>query len=246
VGGTITCEVSVDYPDQIKELELKINLSAVPMKVRNAGSLAFDDNKIPGYPNYNTTPKIGIPWKYLNYGETGTVEAVTKGTKLYYSTHIGSESPYMAITPLTFSSNSFNELSLNFNNLTGVPPYRKEADIYNCDPSQTFLKVFAAFRKNIQVRFFQVCELDDDIQVNLGTVASPDDVCIDPGPDGKYDGERELYDKVQRQEEDRLRIINGYNIVVAGDDKRCSTRKMGNNPDTGISTAVQEPLVKTN
>jgi hypothetical protein len=156
-GGKIRCTIITDMTTI--EVVLQISTEALPVISQDGDNLAYDDNQIKKYEGqYNTQPEKGIPWKYLNYGENGIIEAVTKKSKFYYSAFLKSASAYMTITPSTFGSDVFNSIALNFNNRGGLPPAnRREVNVFNCDEEEVFLKAYVGDKRTKTVNFLYLC-----------------------------------------------------------------------------------------
>jgi len=230
-GATLTYTFTEeDGTEIVMTLFVRTDVSA-EIRNKKGDQYAYDDNQIMGYPHYKTTPKDGIPWKFLETNEISRIQAKAIPTKAYYATVLKGNNIEIVPTPL--ASKGWNDVTLR----TNAPTNETDITVCNSDP---LLKVFAADKKEITIDFFLVCESDDDVQVvnpcdvdnsPNGCIEQPSEnsVCALGGDDGGFD--QSIRSDLWLKGDDRKGIIGNTEVVLAGENKICETKVRRNNVD---------------
>ena len=215
--GNATIEVKFKKDNKTIELKLDV-VTDIKVKYSKIGTLNdnFDSNLL-SYPN--ETKKYG-PALYIPSGMIGELngEAKPQKSNLDFTIDAFDENGINLLSDLLITPNGIiiNPQLIKFNLINEPIQHKEIAEIHSC---QKDLVLFTRENRTATIKVFNLCETDDDEQINFGQVLSATDICVAPGADGSLDEYASLpLGKGTRwvDKDDEVVEINGVKHVVAG------------------------------
>ncbi len=239
--------------NKVVDLQLNVFTDIKVLFAKNSSpKYNFDENVLP-YPEIS---KKHGPALYINYLSNDELAGTAKPKMAFKSISLKSfdENGLNEKTNVNFRPNMFNSETETIKfNLANDPLHHKEiCQIHSC---QKDLVLYTRGKRVASINVFNLCESDDDEQINLGEVASAMDVCVSPGPDGSLDEYAALklgYGTRWVDSDDEVVEINGVKHVVAGPKLKngkpfCNTKARKKNitcPNVIDFTSVMDEVSK--
>ncbi len=215
----LKCEFTLKNGPKIKDISLKLEVrDDIEVEIKKSVSTlyAFDENKIDTFREYvNYGEKAETPWLFIESGKMDEVLAEVNKNNHYYAVNaMESPEPQLTVTPSVMASKK-QEMELNHSG-GGHDIY----EIFACDGADPELLVYSGDIEKYTLKFYYMCETNDDIQIvpQGNIVQNSSDICIDPGPDGLLDN----IQKYQTSTSDSLARIGDKYYVLAGKNKICN------------------------
>jgi hypothetical protein len=235
----LICEFEEPITGKNVTLSLRVNKGINIEFDESAKNYQFDDNNIDEYRTFvGYNEPLGTPWNFIEEGKLEILLASTSKSKGFDAVNkITSDNSSLEIDP-EFLSQQTENITFEF---TGTG--KNIIKVNGCKENEPELLFFTSDKKTIEITFYQLCDTDDDFQVNpVSNVLLPStqSVCINGGEDLWIDGM--FSDGFLIGDDEFHTDGNGRYFVIAGTNRKCETGMLSvpPNPTPSVPTPTSQ------